>query len=165
FMGHFVIMSKLKTLGWREWVRIPDLGIRRIKAKVDTGAKSSCIHAFDVEIVNGDQGSLVSFKIAPRQRTDELLVHVEAPLLEYRQIRSSTGHKTNRPVIRTAIRLAGQRFDIDLTLVDRSEMGFRMLLGRDALRGRFVVDPSRSYACRKPKPKGDKPNLFSDREN
>ena len=158
-MGHFFIMSELKTLGWREWVRIPDLGIRRIKAKLDTGAKSSCIHAFDVEILDSENEACVRFKIAPRQRNEETLVQVEAPLLEYRQVRSSTGHNTNRPVIRTSIRLAGQRFEIDLTLVDRSEMGFRMLLGRDALRERFVVDPARSYASRKTKRKGgDKEN-------
>ena len=158
-------MSELKTLGWREWVRIPDLGIRRIKAKLDTGAKSSCIHAFDVEILNSDNGARVRFKIAPRQRNEETLVQVEVPLLEYRQVRSSTGHKTNRPVIRTPIRLAGQRFEIDLTLVDRSEMGFRMLLGRDALRERFVVDPALSYASRKANRKGSLPDLSSDKEN
>ena len=164
-MGHFFIMSELKTLGWREWVRIPDLGIGRIKAKLDTGAKSSCIHAFDVEILNSDNGPRVRFTIAPRQRNEETLVQVEAPLLEYRQVRSSTGHKTNRPVIRTPIRLAGQRFEIDLTLLDRSEMGFRMLLGRDALRERFVVDPALSYASRKAKQKGGQSDLLSDKEN
>ena len=164
-MGHFFIMSELKTLGWREWVRIPDLGIRRIKAKLDTGAKSSCIHAFDVEILNSDDGARVRFKIAPRQRNEEMLVQVEVPLLEYRQVRSSTGHKTNRPVIRTPIRLAGQRFEIELTLVDRSEMGFRMLLGRDALRERFVVDPALSYASRKAKRRSGQPDLLSDKEN
>jgi len=166
-MGHFFIMSELKTIGWREWVRIPDLGIRRIKAKLDTGAKSSCIHAFDVEILNSDNGAgaRVRFKIAPRQRNEETLVQVEVPLLEYRQVRSSTGHKTNRPVIRTPIRLAGQRFEIDLTLLDRSEMGFRMLLGRDALRERFVVDPALSYASRKAKQKGGQSDLLSDKEN
>jgi len=158
-------MPESKTLGWREWVRIPELGIRRIKAKVDTGARSSCLHAFDVEIIKGEQGSRVRFKVAPRQRTEDLLVQAEASLLEYREIRSSTGHKTNRPVIRIPIRLAGQTFEIDLTLVDRSEMGFRMLLGREALRGRFIVDPARSYAGRKPKRKGPNPDGPPNQEN
>ena len=158
-------MPELKTLGWREWVRIPELGIQRIKAKVDTGARSSCLHAFDVEIVNGEQGSRVRFKVAPQQRTEEPFVQTEAQLLEYREIRSSTGHKTNRPVIRTPIRLAGRSFEIDLTLVDRSEMGFRMLLGREALRGRFLVDPARSYAGRKRKRKDQNPDRSANQEN
>ncbi|MEE2827224.1 MAG: RimK/LysX family protein [Planctomycetota bacterium] len=159
-------MPELKTLGWREWVRLPELGIRRIKAKVDTGARSSCLHAFDVEVVDSDEGSsCVRFKVVPRQGDEEPFVQVEATLLEYREIRSSTGHKTNRPVIRTPIQIAGRVFEIDLTLVDRSEMGFRMLLGREALRGRFTVDPARSYVGRKAKRKSQDSEDPSKQEN
>ena len=161
-------MPELKTLGWREWVRLPELGIQRIKAKVDTGARSSCLHAYDVKVVDGDSvggSSRVRFKVVPRQGAEEPFVQVEATLLEYREIRSSTGHKTNRPVIRTPIRVAGRLFEIDLTLDDRSEMGFRMLLGREALRGRFTVDPARSYAGRKAKRKTQNPDHSGKQEN
>jgi hypothetical protein len=133
------------VIGWREWVALPELGIAATKAKVDSGARSSSLHAFDVEPFKRGKRWYVRFKVHPQQRDAATTVVTEAELLEYRHVRSSTGHDSHRPVIRTAIELLGQRWSIELTLAARDAMGFRMLLGREALRGRFLVDPSRSF--------------------
>jgi hypothetical protein len=133
------------VVGWREWIALPELGIPAIKAKIDTGARSSSLHAFDVELLERDGQSWVRFVVHPLQRNCQTTLQVEAPVLEFRHIRSSSGHITHRPVIRTEIELDKSRWAIDLTLAARDEMGFRMLLGREALRGRFAVDPGRSY--------------------
>lgn len=133
------------AIGWREWVSLPDLGAGPIKAKVDTGARTSALHAFDLEHLERDGAAWVRFEIHPRQRTAEGATRVEVPLLDHRHVRNSSGLRQLRPVIRTAVELGGQRFPIDLTLTRRDQMGFRMLVGRHALRGRFVVDPGRSF--------------------
>jgi hypothetical protein len=138
------------VIGWREWANLPQLGIQAIKAKIDTGARSSTLHAFDVEFFHRQGVPFVRFRIHPLQRSVRPTITAEAPLLEHRWIRSSTGHRTWRPVIRTTVSLMDRRWDIDLTLVNRDEMGFRMLLGREAIRRRFVVDPGRSFFAGKP---------------
>ena len=145
--------TQLSILGWREWVRLPELGLGRIKAKIDTGAKSSCLHAFDIEEIERDEERLIRFKVHPRQRRQTKLVEVEARLLGYREVRSSSGHTEVRPVIVTIIRLLGREWPIELTLSDRQGMGFRMLVGREALRGRFLVDAEKSFLSGKPKKK------------
>lgn len=137
--------AKRETVGWREWVALPDLGIKAVKAKVDTGARTSALHAFDVKIVRRGGKRIVKFKVHPIQRNTKKTITAEAPLLEKRSIRSSTGHETLRPVILTPVTVAGQTYAIEVTLTNRDAMGFRMLLGRAAVRGRFVVDPGRSY--------------------
>lgn len=142
-----------KTLGWREWVRLPDLRIKRIKAKIDTGALSSCLHAHDIEIHENADLTTVSFKLQPMQKDRSEVVEVTAAVHEFRQVRSSNGQTTTRPVIRTSIEIMSIRYEIDVTLFDRTKMGFRMLIGRAALRGRFVVDPDKSYCGGKPKKK------------
>ncbi len=135
----------LPVIGWREWVGLPDLGIRSIKAKIDTGARSSALHAFDVEPYVHRGIQMVRFVVHPVQRSTRRTVHAEAEVLEYRHVRSSGGHQTLRPVILADVTLGGQRWTIELTLANRDAMGFRMLLGRQAIRGRFVVDPGRSF--------------------
>lgn len=135
-------------IGWREWVGLPDLGIERIKAKIDTGARSCTLHAIDVRIVRRRGVDVVRFKVHPIQRNTHKTVRGEAPLLEERTVRSSSGHETVRPVIETTLELMGQRQTIELTLVNRDEMGFRMLLGRQALRP-FHIDAARSYLAGK----------------
>jgi len=131
------------VIGWREWVGLPGLGVDWVKAKVDTGAKSSSLHAFDIEV--DDTTGVVHFRVHPIQDDDSVVVNAEAPLVEHREVKSSNGEVEVRPVIRTRAIVNGQDVDIDLSLAGRDEMGFRMLLGRSALRRRFVVDPARSF--------------------
>ena len=122
------------VVGWREWLTLPDLGVRAIKAKVDTGARSSALHAFDVESFERDGRRWVRFKLHPFQKDTLTTVAAEAPLHCERYIRNSGGHLSLRPVILTTLELNGQRWPIELTLVRRDAMGFRMLLGRQAIR-------------------------------
>ncbi|HEX6963863.1 MAG TPA: ATP-dependent zinc protease [Lacipirellula sp.] len=138
------------AVGWREWIGLPGLGIDAIKVKIDTGARSSSLHAFDIETFERDGEPWVRFVVHPLQRDVETTVQAEAPVLDFRQVRSSSGHTSQRPVIRAEIRLDQQQWPIDLTLAPRDEMGFRMLLGREAVRGKFVVDPGRSYVVSQP---------------
>jgi hypothetical protein len=138
------------SIGWREWVSLPELGIANVKVKVDTGARSSSLHAFDVTTFDRDGKQIVQFKVHPFQRDASRSVTATAPLMEYRRVRSSSGHATLRPVILTSVEWAGRRWTIELTLASRDQMGFRMLLGRAAVRERFVVDPGRSYLGGKP---------------
>ncbi len=144
-MPRAVSPDKLVVLGWREWVALPELGISRIKAKIDTGARSSSLHAFDLRTLERRGRTFVRFKVHPLQRNARETVESEAEVLEFRRVRSSSGHATNRPVIVTELELLGRRWPIELTLANRDEMGFRMLLGREAVRGRGLVDPGRSF--------------------
>ena len=132
-------------IGWREWVRLPDFEIPTIKAKVDTGARTSSLHAFDMEEVTRRGRAFLRFAVHPEQRSARGSVRVEAPLVERRRVRSSSGHTDLRPVVRTKVELLGMCWEVELTLTSRDEMGFRMLLGRQALRGRFLVDPGASF--------------------
>lgn len=123
----------------------PDLGIESIKAKVDTGARTSALHAFDlVEFRRGDK-TWARFEVHPRQRRSRPAVEVELPLLGRRRVRDSSGRVQERPVVETAIELLGHRWPIEITLTRRDVMGFRLLLGRQAIRRRFIVDPGRSF--------------------
>jgi hypothetical protein len=133
------------VIGWREWVGMPLLETPAVKAKIDTGARTSALHAFDIKMIEVNGVPMVRFKIHPFQRSKGGEVVVEAPLIDRREVKSSTGHLAIRPVIFTPIELMGQRWNIELTLTNRDDMGFRMLLGRQAIRGRFAVDPGRSY--------------------
>ena len=137
--------SSLPVIGWREWVGLPDLGIGAIKSKVDTGARSSALHAFGLEDFSRNGVPWVRFEIHPIQRSTEGAFDIEAEVLEYRRVRSSSGRAAVRPVIRTRVSLLGDAWPIELTLASRDELGFRMLLGREAFRGRFLVDAARSY--------------------
>lgn len=133
------------VLGWREWVCLPELGVGRIKVKVDTGARTSSLHAYDIERVERDDGTHLRFEVHPVQRDDSVVVDVEAPLHEERKVRPSTGRQAVRPVILTEVELAGRRFPVEVTLANRDRMGFRMLLGREAVADRFLVDPAGSF--------------------
>jgi hypothetical protein len=137
--------ADLPVIGWREWLALPSLGIQAVKAKVDTGARSSSLHAFDVEIYTERGAPRARFKVHPFQRDTNVTITADAELVDQRRVRSSGGHDTVRPVILTLVELLGQCWPIELTLASRDAMGFRMLLGRQAIRARFLVDPSRSY--------------------
>jgi len=145
--------APLPVIGWREWVGLVDLGVEKIKVKVDTGARSSSLHAFDVEDFVRDGASWVRFTVHPVQRSGDQVVSAEAPVLEYRRVRSSSGKASLRPVIVTSVSLLGQTWPVELTLANRDEMGFRMLLGREAIRGRFLVDAGKSWYGGRPKRK------------
>ena len=134
-----------KIIGWREFVSLPQLEVNRIKAKIDTGARSSALHAFNIQQLQLDGKSIIRFQVHPVQRDNQTIVTTEAELLEYREIRNSGGNAQLRPVIKTEVKLGGQIWSIELSLTDRDVMGFRMLLGRQAVRNKFLVDPSRSY--------------------
>ncbi len=136
---------QLPHIGWREWVALPILGVQRIKAKIDTGARTSALHAFGLELFERNEQTWVRFAIHPCQRDDSLALAVEHPVAEFRIVRSSNGVESRRPVIVTQINLGRFAWTTELTLADRDAMGFRMLLGRSAVRHRFVVDPGRSY--------------------
>lgn len=132
-------------VGWRELIELPELCATPIKAKIDTGARTSALHAFNLAVVDREGAFWADFEIHPVQRSKRAAVAVACPVAGFRRIRSSSGHLERRPVIRTPIQIGSLRFDIDITLTSRDEMGFRMLLGRAALRRRFLVDPGRSY--------------------
>jgi hypothetical protein len=138
-------MKNLIAMGWREWIELPQLGIRRVKAKVDSGARSSSLHAEQIELfqTRGQMG--VRFVVLPLQRSRLRAVACEALLHDERYVKSSNGSRELRPVIRTALTWGGQLWDIDVTLTSRDLMGFRMLLGREAIRRRHLVDTGRSY--------------------
>jgi hypothetical protein len=139
--------TRSKTLiGWREWCELPDLGLPAISAKVDTGARTSALHAFDIEPFTRHRKHFVRFKVHPVAKNKHMTVQCEAPLVEKRTIRSSNGARQVRPVILTDIRIGDKVFTTELTLTSRHNMNFRMLLGRKALRsGRFAIDPVKSF--------------------
>jgi hypothetical protein len=137
--------KELAVVGWREWVSLPELGIPSIKAKVDTGARSSSLHAYDLVLFTRKGKKRVRFKVHPRQRSTKEIIEAEAAVLEFRKIRSSSGQATYRPVIVTTMSLLGRSWPIEITLANRDAMGFRMLLGREGIRGRMLVDPGKSF--------------------
>ncbi len=139
------LRRKKGVIGWREWIQLPELGVPRIKVKVDTGARSSCLHAFNVEVVQEADRQIVHFDIHPLQNSIAGTVRASAELIEYRVVRSSSGHEELRPVIRTLVALGEIAWPIEVTLTNRDQMGFRMLLGRRAIATRYRVDPAKSF--------------------
>lgn len=141
--------ERLPVIGWREWVSLDELGIERIKTKIDTGARTSALHAFDVRQFTDHGAPHVAFIVHPRQRYRLPAVECIAEVRDMREITSSSGHKDVRYVISTEISLAGLTWPIEITLADRDPLGFRMLLGRQAVRDRFIIDPGSSYVAGK----------------
>jgi len=133
------------TIGWREWVSLPDLNVDAVKAKIDTGARTSALHAFRIEPFRRKDEAWVRFELHPLQRSRAMRVMSEARVIDERSVRSSNGRVDRRFIIKTLLRLGDAAWPIELSLANRDEMGFRMLLGRTALRGRTVIEPGRSF--------------------
>ncbi len=132
-------------IGWREWIALPDLGVERIKAKIDTGARTAAIHAFDIEVYKKGGQEWARFAIHPYQKNDSDIKTCTCPVRDIRIITNSGGSREQRVVIETQLAMGNQSWPIEITLTNRDEMGFRMLLGRTAIKGHFLVDPGKSY--------------------
>lgn len=134
------------VLGWREWVNLPDLELGRIKAKVDTGARTSCLHAFELDPFERAGQPWIRFKVHPVQKDDSLVVQCEAPVFDQRPVTDSGGHTEQRYVICTRVQIGNWDQAVEITLTGRDDMRFRMLIGRTTMKaGGFVVDPALSY--------------------
>ena len=141
--------SNLMIVGWREWVALPELGIEKIKAKIDTGARTSALHAFHIETFQKDAKEHVRFKLHPFRHHKEIIKICTAEIIDKRMVKDSGGHAELRYVIRTSLVLGSQQWSIEITLTDRESMYFRMLLGRSAMINRVMVSPENSYRVSK----------------
>ncbi len=133
------------TVGWREWVALPDIEIPAIKVKIDTGARTSCLHTAHYEIFQKGSEDWVRFTVHPIKGRDEIENYVEARVSDYRIVKDSGGHQEKRPFIKTLLNIGNDAWDIEVSLSNREGMKFRMLLGRTGLRNRTLVDCAGSY--------------------
>lgn len=132
-------------IGSEEWCSFPELGLPAIKARIDSGAKTSSIHAFNIQTFRRDSQLWVSFEVHPLQNNRRTSIRCERPVVDKRAVKSSSGISETRYVISVPLELGEQRWDIELTLANRDSMGYRMLLGREAMTGRFLIDPANSF--------------------
>lgn len=144
-------IMKLPVIGWREWVCLPELGIAKIKAKVDTGARTSALHAFSLKPFSAHGKDKITFELHPMQHNTDEIVTCTADVIDRRAVTDSGGHTEERFVIITPLTIAGQTWPIEITLTERENMLFRMLLGRSALRKHFIVNPARSFVTTRKK--------------
>ena len=147
-VGHTdMAKSKLMVIGWREWVSLPLLGLTGIKAKIDTGARTSAIHALDIERVKRKSGQdWLAFSVHPIQRNRAIVRRCEAQLVDIRRVTDSGGHREDRYFISTQVQIGSLIQTIEITLAQREDMLFRMLIGRTAMVPDIHVDPSLSYS-------------------
>lgn len=137
------------VIGWREWISIPHLHIPFIKTKIDTGARTSSLHSFDLKVTTERGQKRAHFKVHPIQGRDDIIVSASADVVDYRYVSDSGGHKEKRYVIITPIVVAGVKWEIELTLANRETMSFRMLLGRSAMKN-LIIEPAHSYMLGRP---------------
>ncbi len=143
-------LDRMTALGWREWVAFPDWGIDYLKAKVDTGARTSSLHVRNLEYFEKDGAGWARFTVFPWQKSSKETLRVEAPVASYKEVKSSSGCLEKRPVVIARIIVAERELEAELTLTNRSTMGFRMLLGRAVLKKNFLILPGQSYLGGKP---------------
>ena len=148
-------MTDKLIVGWREWLALPELGLTRIKAKIDTGARTSALHAFEVDAYKENGIDMVHFMMHPEQKDLDIVQECRAPIFDQRWVSDSGGHREKRYVIRTPIKMGNVQWPIEITLTNRDTMKFRMLLGRTAM-SNIIVDPSSSYLQGKIKKKRNK---------
>lgn len=148
--------KRKRAAGWREWVSLPSIGVGSIKAKLDTGARTSALHAFNIETYWSNGELWARFFVHPYQENDAKEIACDARIEDIRIVSNPGGRRQRRLVIRTDIRLGDQTWPIDLSLTDRDEMGFRLLIGRTAMHGNLIVDPDHSYLLGKRKRKKKK---------
>lgn len=137
------------VLGWRENVSIPDLGIKEIKAKVDSGARTSALHVTQLKIITKGSHQYAEFMAHPKQRSSQPEIFNRKKIISFKKVKSSNGKSENRPMIEVEIVLGQQRRSILLSLTNRDLMGFRFLLGREAVKGPYLIDPKASFLLRK----------------
>lgn len=142
--------TPLTIIGWREWISLPDLELPPVKAKIDTGARTSALHAFFIDPYKKGKQQWIRFGIHPQQQSHEIAIECDAPVKDRRIVSDSGGHKQRRYVIETKMKIGQTIFNAELTLTNRDNMKFRMLLGRTAMTERFVVNPELSYQQGKP---------------
>jgi hypothetical protein len=135
----------LKLVGWREWLSLPELGIEKIKAKIDTGARTSALHAFEIHAFKQAEKHYIRFKMHPLQRRTDMVISCVSEVKDIRWVVDSGGHKERRYVIQTPLHMGDAVWSIELTLTNRDTMNFRMLLGRTAMRHRVMVNPAVSF--------------------
>ncbi len=144
------VQKSQMTVGWREWVALPNLGINHIKVKVDSGARTSALHAFGIKSFKKHGRHYIRFKIHPLQRRSDVVVECVTQVEDIRWVTDSGGHRERRYVIKTLIQIGADSWPIEVTLTNRDTMHFRMLLGRTAMRKRVIVNPALSYLVTTP---------------
>ena len=137
-------------VGWREWISLPDLGIKSIKSKMDTGARTSALHTYFIEPVDNSDRPMVRFGVHPKQKSDKNGIICTADIIDQRRIVDSGGHPELRYIIRTSVMVAGRKWPIDLSLTNREQMRFRLLIGRSAISENLIIDPQLSFTLGRP---------------
>ena len=139
-------LRKKIIIGWREWVDLPELKINKIKAKIDTGARTSTLHAFNIESFRLSSGKYkIKFQVNPIQHNNNCILLCEADILDRRDVKNSGGEIENRYIINTNLSMGTNSWPIELTLTNRDSMGFRLLLGRTAFNKKFLINPNKSF--------------------
>ena len=155
-------MQDKTLIGSEEWCSFPQLGIPAIKARVDSGAKTSALHAINIKIFEKNGAEWLKFDINPIQNNSKSIIHCEAQLVDQRIVKSSNGTREKRYVIRTDVELGNHNWQVEVTLTNRDSMGFRMLLGREAMVGRLIVDPEKKFELGQPSTESLKEYYYSE---